>query len=82
MSFVPLGSVFMNLQIIWSIISSAPPPIDVKRPSLNCCEIGFSAVNPIPPQNWRHESAHSLISRPVLSLPIEANCVTSSPWTY
>ena len=36
-----------------------------------------SLVKPIPPQNWRQESATSLTRRPHLSLHIEASWVTS-----
>ena len=36
-----------------------------------------SLVKPIPPQNWRQESATSRTRRPHLSLHIEASWVTS-----
>src|SRR5262249_22970049 len=75
------GSVPMCLQMIRSITSSAPPPIEARRPSRYARESGLSHVKPMPPQYCRQASGTSRESRPALSFAIDASSVTSSPAT-
>src|SRR5690606_17876657 len=51
------GSVPSSLQMIPSMISSAPPPIEASRPSRKNRETFDSHMYPIPPQNWMQVSA-------------------------
>ena len=76
------GKVPENLQMIDSITSSAPAPIESSRISRNIRLISTSAVYPIPPQYCRHESVSSRARRPALSFAIDASFVTSWPLRY
>merc|ERR1719318_160010 len=80
--FLCFGRIPMPLQMIPSITSSAPPPIEVSLMSLYILLTRTSLVNPIPPQNCRQESATSLRSLPHLSLHMLASIVASSPATW
>src|SRR5690606_34505602 len=69
--FLP-GRMFISLQMMPSMISSAPPPIDMRRVSRYARDAGLSHMKPMPPQYWRHESETSRTRRPALSLAIDA----------
>ena len=71
----------MYLQMIDSITSSAPPPIDISRKSRYIREISMS-VYPIPPQYCKHASGISLDKRPAFNLSMDASLVTSLPFMY
>src|SRR5690606_10498027 len=64
-----------------SITSSAPPPMEARRPSRYRRETLFSSVYPMPPQNCRQVSGTRRFRRPALSLAMVAHSVTSSPAT-
>ena len=49
---------------------------------LYCLLTSTSLVKPIPPQNWRQESATTRTSRPHFSLHMEASWVTSLGQCY
>ena len=76
------GSKPASLQITESIISSAPPPMEVSRESRYILLIRVSALYPIPPQHCRHESDTSLAKRPVFYFAMLASKFTSSPLVY
>ena len=79
--FLP-GRMFISLQMMPSITSSAPPPIESRRVSRKARDAGLSHMKPMPPQYCRQASATSRVSLPHLSLAIEASLVTSLPLTY
>lgn len=72
----------MYLQMIDNMTSSAPPPMESRRLSLQARLTSTSEVKPIPPQNCRHESGTSRTNLPALSFSIDASLFTSFPSKY